>query len=225
MTASLTALLHLCDSLFPLGAFAHSDGLEAATSEGRVETAEDLARWLETVLEQPLGRVDGPAVARAHRGWSAGDVTAIRALDAELQALRPSSTGRDASRAMGTRLLKTWDQLRPGVLGGIRPKPDSLSFTLPVAFGIAASASSIGVRDAVTGYCYTRLAATISAAMRLISIGQQEAHARLLAVLDRVPAMAESTVDDADVPLQSFTPAMDLATMRQQYGHSRLFRS
>src|SRR6185503_8361644 len=30
--APLLALLHLCDSLFPLGGFAHSDGLEAATT-------------------------------------------------------------------------------------------------------------------------------------------------------------------------------------------------
>jgi len=33
-------LLHLCDSLFPLGAFAHSDGLETATVAGAVRDAE-----------------------------------------------------------------------------------------------------------------------------------------------------------------------------------------
>jgi urease accessory protein len=229
MTASLTALLHLCDSLFPLGAFAHSDGLESATSEGRVRTAEDMGGWLETVLEQSLGRVEGPAVARAHRLWSARDVGAIVTLDAELHALRPSSTGRDGSRAMGTRLLKTWNQLRPGTLEAFRFTADastaSLTFTLPVAFGIVAGASSIGAGDAVTGYCYTRLAASISAAMRLMPLGQHEAHARLIAALDRVPALVQRILESAAVPLQSFTPAMDLAMMRQQYGHSRLFRS
>ena len=40
------SLLQLCDSLFPLGAFAHSDGLEAATTSGAVATSSTaVRRW------------------------------------------------------------------------------------------------------------------------------------------------------------------------------------
>ena len=35
------ALLHLCDSLFPLGSFAHSDGLETVASSGAVVSGSD----------------------------------------------------------------------------------------------------------------------------------------------------------------------------------------
>ena len=31
---ALLALLHLCDSLFPIGSFAYSDGLESAAAAG-----------------------------------------------------------------------------------------------------------------------------------------------------------------------------------------------
>src|SRR5262249_60943738 len=37
-TRPLVALLHICDSLFPIGGFGYSDGLEAATAAGAVRT-------------------------------------------------------------------------------------------------------------------------------------------------------------------------------------------
>ena len=67
--------------------------------------------------------------------------------------------------------------------------PDTVGPTLPVAF-----AARLRVRPASSGatsrrgFAYTRLAATVSAAMRLMAIGQTDAHALLARVLDRVPA-------------------------------------
>src|ERR1700756_2865880 len=60
MARPLLALLHLCDSLFPIGGFGYSDGLEAATSAGLVETPADLQAWLDTCLDEVVGRMDGP---------------------------------------------------------------------------------------------------------------------------------------------------------------------
>jgi urease accessory protein UreF len=60
--------------------------------------------------------------------------------------------------------------------------------------------------------------------MRLIALGQTDAHQLLSCALDRVPA----TVDDVitrNGPVESFAPALDVAQMTQQYVHSRLFRS
>jgi urease accessory protein UreF len=81
--------------------------------------------------------------------------------------------------------------------------------------------------EAVEAFAYTRLAAVTSSAMRLIAIGQQEAHARLAAVLAHVPATArevERRFRAGALP-GAFTPALDLAAMSQQYVRSRLFVS
>ncbi len=42
MSVPLLALLHLCDSLFPIGAFAYSDGLESAVNARAVCGSDDL---------------------------------------------------------------------------------------------------------------------------------------------------------------------------------------
>ena len=107
------ALLHLCDSLFPIGAFAHSDGLEAATADGRIASADDLGEWLAVCLDESIGRLEGPAVWHAWRAARDGDAAALAALDEELTAMRPSSAARRSSRAMGRRLLTTWRALHP----------------------------------------------------------------------------------------------------------------
>src|SRR5215831_14690430 len=98
-------LLHLCDSLFPIGGFSHSDGLEAATASGDVRNANDLACWIEACLAEQLGKAEGPAVRRSWQLFAERRWDDIRALDCEIHALRAASTSREAGRSMGTRLL------------------------------------------------------------------------------------------------------------------------
>lgn len=217
-------LLHLCDSLFPIGGFSHSDGLEAATTSGAVKTAADLRAWMDACLDETLAHCDGPAMSQAWHLFAECRWDDIGALDAEVHALRPSSTGRTAARAMGTRLVKTWHQMRPHPGLAIMLEADEVSFTLPVAFGAVCAAAGIEARAALEGFVYTRLAATISTAMRLMAIGQHEAHALLAATLARAPEVVEAMMRSERAP-SAFAPALDLAAMSQQYVHSRLFRS
>jgi urease accessory protein len=218
-------LLHLCDSSFPVGAYAYSDGLEAAAARGV-----DLREWLDVVLDETIGRLEGPAVLRAWAAFDARNWDALVAVDEELTALRPAANARRSSRAMGLRLLTTWHALHPDARlaqaltlagqGAIGPN-------LPVAFAGACACAGGGAvdgRDAVSAFAYTRLAATVSAAMRLISIGQGDAHALLARMLARVPALVDA-IASRPTTLESFSPAMDIAAMSQQYLHSRLFRS
>jgi urease accessory protein len=103
----LLTLLHLCDSLFPTGGFAHSDGLEAATAAGQVVTADDLRAWIGVCLDETLARTEGPEVLLAWRAFKERRWDELVALDADVHALRPSSTARQATRALGRRLKVT----------------------------------------------------------------------------------------------------------------------
>lgn len=213
------ALLQLCDSLFPLGGFGYSDGLESATSAGRVTSAADLGEWMDACLDETIGRFEGPAVWQAWTAVCAGDCAALDTLDEESIALRPSSAARQSSRAMGSRLLATWCAVRPNHrLAPLRRA------SLPVAFGAICASTGVARRDAVEAFAYTRLAATISAAMRLMAIGQTDAHTLLARRLERVPAVVDR-IASCGARIESFSPQTDMAAMSQQYLHSRLFRS
>ncbi len=229
MNAQL-ALLHLTDSLFPIGSFAHSDGLEWATQSGLVSTPTDLAAWLDVCLDETFGRLEGPAVVEAWSAFHAGSLDRLARLDEELNALRPAATVRRASRSMGLRLLTGWHAAYPspaldGIVGAVRE--GQLAFTLPTAFGIACAAAEVDRRSAAEAFAYSRLAATVSAAMRLMPIGQTMAHGELARALGRVPPVVDALVAASRTlgHVESFAPAMDIAAMTQPYLHSRLFLS
>jgi urease accessory protein len=260
-------LLHLCDSLFPVGAFAYSDGLETAAFEqvrlkpaakdekqvrlkpdatyekhgekhrdnppyvvsgfSRTRATADLGQWMDVVLDENIGRLEGPAVWRAWTMFRDRDWDALVALDEEVTALRPAASARRSSRAMGLRLLTTWQALHPGprlehvlILAG----RGTIGPSLAIAFAGACACGDVEQRDAVAAFAYARLAATVSAAMRLMPIGQTDAHSLLARTLERVPVVVDA-IAGRDADPESFTPAMDIAAMSQQYLHSRLFRS
>lgn len=221
--SSLSLLLHLSDSLFPIGGYAHSDGLEAATSSGAIAGADDVRAWIATLLDETLARGDAPAVVLAWDAFCDGRWSALRALDDEVHALRPSSTLRQGSRSLGTRLLKTWQRLHAHA-GLETMLAGDAGWTHPVAFAAACAAIGADSRSAAEAFLYTRLAAAASAAMRLMPLGQLEAHALVAEALERVPTLCDAVTRRRDLP-SAFTPLADIASMRQQYVASRLFRS
>jgi urease accessory protein len=221
------ALLHLCDSLFPIGGFAYSDGLETATAGRAVADIDGLRAWIDVCLNETFGRMEGPAVWQAWSAFDHADWDSIVTLDEEIAALRPSASARRSSRAMGLRLLTTWQTLHPDPrLAHLTALARALRLgpALPIAFAGACASSGVDRRRAVEAFAYTRLSATVSAAMRLMAVGQTDAHTLLARALDRVPSTVDAMVR-RDARLESFTPAMDIAVMSQQYLHSRLFRS
>ena len=223
-------LLHLCDSLFPIGSFGYSDGLETAAASLAPDAADAVDRlrdWMDVCLDETIGRLEGPAAWIAWGAVADGDWDRVAAVDVEAIALRPSAAARRSSRAMGLQLLTTWSALNPdrrlthalalarrGVIGP----------SLPVAFAGACCTSGIARSDSVEAFAYTRLAATISSAMRLMPIGQTSAHRLLARGLRRVPAVVAALVGRA-AESESFAPHVDIALMTHQYLHSRLFRT
>lgn len=226
LPSAFVRALQVNDSLFPTGSFAFSDGLEAAVTHNRVCDGESLGAWMQFYLDAVLPACDGPALMGARRAGE--DWTALAAIDAELTAIRPAGSMRAASRLLGRRLLATWRAAYPSA--GLAEASDriargELAGNFPIAYGLVCAAAGIDERSMVLGFGYGRLAATASAALRLMAIGQEEAQRRLASHLDRLPAVAEAVVARGACRLRSFAPALDIEQMAHEYVYSRLFRS
>ena len=114
------SLLQFSDGLFPAGSYAHSFGLETYVANGTVREAEGVERFLLSYLEGSVAPTDVVAALASRKAAALSNRTAsmekCALIDHRLDAMKPASELRDASRQMGDRYCAsqpTWAGLSP----------------------------------------------------------------------------------------------------------------
>ena len=222
--AQFTHTLQLMDSLFPVGAFAYSDGLESAAASGCVRGPDSLAGWFEHYINAVFVPCDGLALLKCARATETMDWATVRSIDEELTALKPAAAVRASSASIGKRFLATYSAILDG--GGLLPSVESLPrCNAPVAYGIALSHLGLEPRDSLLAYGYGRMSGILSAGLRLLPLGHQQGQVLLTEALDHLPGAVERILSMEAEPLRAFSPLMDVHQMNHRYVYSRLFRS
>jgi urease accessory protein len=225
---ALLALLHLADTAFPTGGYAHSFGLETYCQDGRVADADGLVAFLVMHLEGAAGPGDATGAVGALRAFVARDLGACEAIDARLEAVKPARELREASRQMGRQTLRVAAALtaHSGLAGYLsRVEAAGAPGHHGVAFGMAAGALGVGAEAAATGYLYSATSLLVGAALRLMRLGQLEGQRvlwRLHPVIARVAA--EAVARDPD-DMWGWAPGLELASIAHAGLEARLFRS
>ncbi|GKS60432.1 urease accessory protein UreF [Nitrospira sp.] len=219
--------IRLIDSFFPSGGFAYSSGLEAAVQGGAVKAEAELQSFLQTHLRFGLGTREAVAVARARQAAVDGDVRNAIECDWELESLKLSSATREASRQMGRQVARMLsdEPETPSMVSDFATAVETKSTPghLAVALGVVLGAQGWSCEHAVAGFLYHSLVGTVSAALKLLPLGQQAGQRLLKGCL---PALAELSVTvSADQVMAGWTPLHDLFAMRHGGLEHRLFRS
>jgi len=226
-TLSLIHGLRFVDSFFPSGGFAFSSGLEAAVKDGAVRDGRDLARYVEDLLVHGISKREATVAAVAHQAVRVGTLETAFTVDRELDALKIGRESRLASRQMGRQVIRvSAEQILDNRL--IRKSRAAIDEGrtpghLPVSLGLTLAACGWSRQDTVAAFLYQTVQGFVSAAMKLLPIGQQEGQhllkrwAPLLADLSRMAKPQEALV--------AWAPVHDIYSMRHARLESRLFRS
>jgi len=223
MTAMITLtdqrpLLHLLAWLspaFPTGAFAYSHGLEWAVEAGDIKDADTLRAWLTDLLTHGTARSDTILLRHAHRNEA--DSIALREIAALGLAATPSRERRDEALNQGRAFVLA---VAPWTATEL---PEDAPY--PVAVGAAAGRKNLPEDDIAVAYIQAFATNLISAAVRLVPLGQTDG-LRVLAALEPVILATggetkTATLDD----LGGCAFRSDLAAMRHEAQYTRLFRS
>ena len=105
-TSSFWNILQISDSLFPIGSYAHSYGLETYTQQNLVHNVDTARVFVENTLLYNTLYNDAAFVKLAYYTSEKGDFDAIVSLDDLITATKSASESRKASQKLGMRFMK-----------------------------------------------------------------------------------------------------------------------
>lgn len=223
---SFLSLLQFADGLFPAGAYAHSFGLETCVQAGAVRGVADVETFLRTYLEASCAPTDSVAVLCAWRARD--DLDSCFSLDETLEAMKPASELRGASRQMGRQTLRVAAHLNShhflralceAIEMGVTPGHHA------VAFGVVGNVLGWPPEETVCAFLYSTSAAVVGAALRLLSLGQLAGQRILWNVGALIGKLAREAQEKDRADMWSFAPVQEIAAMRHTSLDARLFRS
>ena len=218
MTTDAPALLRLLAWLspgFPTGAFACSHGLEWAVETGDIADEASLLDWITDVLIHGAGRADTILLRHAYAAHN--DPARLAALAELARALAPARERRTETTDLGTAFAAAAAPWEPPAL------PEAPAY--PVALGALAGAHGIDVDATALAALQGFAANLISAAVRLVPLGQS-AGLRVLAALEpTIRVLADETRAATLDDLGGCAFRSDIAAMRHETQYTRLFRT
>ncbi len=220
---------------FPVGSYSYSHGLEATVEAGLVKDRHTCEAWFRSLLTQGSGRQDAWLLARGHRATLDRDLPRLAALSELGEALRPTAELALESRAQGGAFLSIVREVWP------EPTIDAYVQLLessgrraiyPIAVAVAAAAHRVPVADALTAYLHAFTANLVSAAVRLVPLGQTDGQrimaaleSNLLALIEITLATPASDASNDDEWPGTATPTADWSSMAHETQYTRLFRT
>ena len=211
-------LWQLADSAFPIGAFAHSGGLEAAWQHGEVRQSGELASFIEASLEQ-LGHGSLPFATAAHdKPDGAGE------LDRLCDCFLANHVANRASRLQGRSFLastgKIFGAAEIGRVAGSVPLGH-----FPPVFGAVARALGVSRSGMARLFFFQHLRGLVAGAVRLGIAGPMEAQALQHRLAPRAQAVLSQCGHLGVAGIAQTAPLLDLWQGAQDRLYSRLFQS
>ncbi|MGO4725164.1 MULTISPECIES: urease accessory protein UreF [unclassified Inquilinus] len=214
---------------YPVGAFSHSSGLEWAVEMGWVVDRAGLVAWIEDALAHGAGWNDAVLFTHAHRAAMAGDDDRLAEIADLATALAASRERQVETMAQGTAFLtisrSSWPA--PGLERLAARIGETVAY--PVAVAACAAGHGIALAPSLTAFLHALAANLVSAAQRLVPLGQTDGQRAIAALMPAVEAAGARALalPDGD-PFRhcgGLAVASDIASMQHETQYTRLFRT
>lgn len=219
---ALLRLLQLASPALPIGAFNFSQGLEYACETGWITDETQAGRWILGLATHGIARVDLPMLLRLHAAFGRGDAEEARRLSQELLASRETCELRAEELHLGQSLARVLVEY--GIEGAAPWRRDAAA-THAALFALAAVTERVSATDCALAYGWAWAENQVTAAVKLVPLGQAAGQRLLESLRRELPALVASASLLQDEDIGGATPGAMLASCWHETQYTRLFRS
>ena len=225
---NLLSLLHLTDPTLPIGGFSHSSGLETYVQHGIVKDVATAREFITGMLSQNLQYTDAALVSLSYEAAMQNNFERILQLDDECTAVKLPKEMRDASKKLGTRLIKVFSALCETKITtrykeAITSKSAAGNYC--IAFGLYACALNIPKQEALTGFYYNAAVGIVTNSVKLIPLGQLDGQQLLFSLHPLINDLVQKTLSPNPDLVGVCCTGFDIRSMQHEQLYSRLYMS
>ena len=219
-SAQLLLLLNWMSPAFPIGAYAYSHGLEWAIDSGDVSTPQDVEEWITDVITCGSGWNDAVLF---NLGFEQ-DVNDLALALCSSQERHLETTQLGAAFKIAANIFAPQSGEKEGARRASDGK-DEGPLAYPVSAARACKAMGIDREHALLAFLQGFSNALISVAVRLAPIGQTAGLVIMRNLMPVISATATRATNATLEDLGSITLFSEMAAMKHETQHSRIFRT
>lgn len=221
-------LIQIHDSAFPTGSFAHSFGIETYIQEDILRDESDLIKFLEMYIRYNLASADAIFVKTAYYLAQQQDNTSLIHIENICHGIKLSPETRKASAMMGRQFLHTVRSLNDNELIMLwyeKLKNKEIKGHYSIVYGIYAAIIGADVKMALEMFLYSSVTALVQNAVRAVPLGQMSGVKTVFTLLPVIQETARQVMTLNLNDLDNNSIALEIASMKHEFLHSRLFIS
>lgn len=226
--AWLGGLLQAGDSFYPTGSYAHSFGLEGLVQQGVVHDRETVRAFLFRSVLPSLREAELPLAAHAWDALGESDWPRIGELCHLSAALRTVRELRVAAENIGRQRAELTHALHQAPLAREyleRARTERWPFSPSVSAALEGRVLGAPREAVLVGIAYSNLASVLSAAMKLVRLGQNACQSLLAEALREIPLLLAAATRVSMDDIGWFNPWLDIAAARHETADARMFIS
>lgn len=220
--AKLLRILQICDSLFPVGAFTLSNGLETYVQKDIITSPTGLEEYLHSYISVlPYNELGAAAIA-----YSA-DEKAIRRLDEIYSAAKAPFEIRSGSEKVTRRFFKICQRDNEGFTGMYKTltEENACKGHQCIAYGLYMRDNGIDLSEGLAVYGYSICSAIVTNCVKLVPLSQLAGQKLLSEAFELISDAAQRALETVPDDIGISGAGFDLRAMQHERLYSRQYMS
>lgn len=222
MNNNILKILQICDSLFPIGSFTLSNGLETYVQKNIISSAADLREYLESYISIMCFNELGTA-ALAYKGF---DIQMLDAVYNAVKAPKEIRLGSIRTAKQFFRIIEKTDSEIPCLNNYIKLVKNRQCFGhLPIAYGLYMRDCGTNLPDGLKIYGYSVCSAIVTNCVKLVPLSQLDGQRILNESLDKISSASEKALEISIDEIGIGGCGFDIRAMQHEKLYSRQYMS